>query len=84
MQDLSFLHMLAQKFLVLQVSVLVDSITEEGEFVGRTQWDAPDVDPMVFLSELDNNHAEPLAVGQMRLCQIDGALLFDVEAHPVC
>ena len=68
---------------MLQVSVLVDSITKEGEFVGRTQWDAPDVDPMVFLSESDDSHAEPLAIGQMRLCHVDGTLLFDLEAHPV-
>lgn len=63
--------------------MLVDSITEEGEFVGRTQWDAPDVDPMVLLSESEDSDAEPLAIGQMRLCHIDGALLFDVEAHPI-
>lgn len=75
--------MSSEKFCVLQVSVLVDSITEEGEFIGRTQWDAPDVDPMVFLSESDDNDAEPLAIGQMRLCHIDGTLLFDVEAHAV-
>ena len=68
---------------LLQVLVLVDSITEEGEFVGRTEWDAPDVDPMVFLSESEDNSAEPLAIGQMRLCHVDGTLLFDIEAHPI-
>lgn len=69
--------------LLLQIPVLVDSITDEGEFVGRTQWDAPDVDPMVFLSKSEDGSAEPLAVGQMRLCSVDGTLLFDIEAHPV-
>ena len=38
---------------------------------------------MVFLSEPDNNALAALAVGQMRLCQVDGTLLFDLEAHPV-
>lgn len=66
-----------------QVLILVDSITEEGEFVGRTEWDAPDVDPMVFLSESEDNSSEPLAIGQMRLCHVDGTLLFDIEAHPI-
>ena len=71
-------------YFLLQVLVLVDSITEEGEFVGRTEWDAPDVDPMVFLSEDSSAEGiEPLAIGQMRLCHVDSTLLFDIEAHPV-
>ena len=61
----------------------MDSITEEGEFIGRTQWDAPDVDPMVFLSEPENSDLPPLAVGQMRLFHVDGTLLLDIEASPV-
>jgi len=68
---------------LLQIPVLVDSITDDGQFLGRTQWDAPDVDPMVFLSEPESNELPALAVGQMRLCEVDGTLLFDIEAHPV-
>ena len=56
----------------------MDSISEEGELLGRTQWDAPDVDPLVFLSEA-SEHA-PLEVGQMRRCRIVGTSLFDLEA----
>ena len=67
----------------MQIPVLVDSITDEGEFLGRTQWDAPDVDPMVFLSEPEDDSLEPLAIGQMRLCHVDGTLLFDIDAHPI-
>ena len=58
-------------------------MTDEGEFLGRTQWDAPDVDPMVFLSQPEILDVEPLAIGQMRLCRVDGTLLFDIEAHPI-
>lgn len=38
---------------------------------------------MVFLSEPESNELPALAVGQMRLCEVDGTLLFDIEAHPV-
>ena len=33
----------------LQIDVLVDGHTEDGELYGRSQWDAPDIDPIVFL-----------------------------------
>jgi hypothetical protein len=68
---------------LLQIPVLVDSVTDDEQFLGRTQWDAPDVDPMVFLSEPESNELPALAVGQMRLCEVDGTLLFDIEAHTV-
>lgn len=29
--------------------MLVDGHTEDGELFGRSQWDAPDIDPIVFL-----------------------------------
>lgn len=67
----------------LQIMVLVDSIASDGEFLGRTQWDAPDVDPMVFLTQPEDVSLAPLQLGQMRRCQVDSALLFDLEAHPV-
>lgn len=73
----------AESLIGCQIPVLVDSITDDGQFLGRTQWDAPDVDPMVFLSEPESNELQALAVGQMRLCEVDGTLLFDIEAHPV-
>ena len=34
---------------LLQIDVLVDGHTEDGELYGRSQWDAPDIDPIVFL-----------------------------------
>ncbi|KAF8060109.1 rimO [Scenedesmus sp. PABB004] len=33
-----------------EVDVLVDGVNEDGWLYGRTQWDAPDVDPVVFVS----------------------------------
>ena len=59
----------------------MDSISEEGELLGRTQWDAPDVDPLVFLSEAPEY--APLEVGQMRRCRVVGTSLFDLEAVPI-
>ena len=47
------------------------------------QWDAPDVDPIVFLSDPVDKGLPPLEVGQMRRCKIDGNSLFDLEAHPI-
>ena len=67
--------------------MLVDGFTEDGEIYGRTQWDAPDVDPIVFLSppagEGEGAGAPPLEVGQLRRCRVVGASLFDLEAVPV-
>lgn len=71
---------------VLQIDVLVDGENEDGWLFGRTQWDAPDVDPIVFLSEPPASAAAgiaPLQVGQMRRCRVSGTSLFDLEAYPV-
>eukprot|EP00891_Asterochloris_glomerata_P001315 jgi/Astpho2/1315/Aster-06187 len=65
-----------------EVDVLVDSISDDGELIGRTQFDAPDVDPCVFLSE--SLGMPPLEIGQMRRCQVHGSVLYDLEASPVC
>ena len=67
----------------MQVDVLVDSMSADGEFLGRTQWDAPDVDPFVFITEPEDESLAPLEIGQMRRCVVDSALLFDLEAHPI-
>lgn len=63
-----------------EVDVLVDGYNEDGQLVGRTQWDAPDIDSLVLLSE---GSGERLEVGQLRRCLVDAAVTFDVEAHPV-
>ena len=66
------------------VDVLVDGYDEDGSLVGRTQWDAPDVDPLVFLGEPEaGSGIPPAAPGEMRSCLVTGASLFDLEATPV-
>jgi ribosomal protein S12 methylthiotransferase len=65
------------------VQVLVDAIDEEGVFVGRTALEAPDVDPCVFLHDAGLPGVLPLAIGQMRLCKVDGSSMFDLTAHPI-
>jgi ribosomal protein S12 methylthiotransferase len=66
------------------VDVLVDGYTEDGELYGRTQWDAPDVDPIVFLvPPEEGSPLPPLQVGQMRRCRVLGNSTFDLEATPV-
>eukprot|EP00884_Botryococcus_braunii_P010092 jgi/Botrbrau1/19084/Bobra.0077s0001.1 len=66
-----------------EVYVLVDDVNEEGELLGRTQWDAPDVDPLVFLQAPQDEGIPPLAIGQMRRCRITGSSVTDLEAVPV-
>lgn len=72
-----------------EMDVLVDGWSDDGpegggSLVGRTQWDAPDVDPLVFLSEPEAGSGIPaLEIGQMRRCRIVGNSLFDLEAVPI-
>ena len=70
--------------LLLQLDVLVDGFTEDGELYGRTQWDAPDVDPIVFLAPPEEGSGlAALEVGQLRRCRVTGTSIFDLEAVPV-
>lgn len=63
--------------------VLVDGYNEDGDLIGRTQWDAPDVDPVVFLSPPQNSSLPPAEVGQIRMCEVSSVSLYDLEAYPV-
>ena len=67
-----------------EIDVLVDGVTEDGELFGRTQWDAPDIDNIVFLSESEDTTVPRLEVGQMRRCRVTGRSVFDLEAAPIC
>eukprot|EP00955_Chlamydomonas_euryale_P023665 249832-Chlamydomonas_euryale.AAC.7 len=73
----------AESLLGTELDVLVDGYNDDGFLIGRTQWDAPDVDPIVFLAEPTDPAVPPLGVGQIRRCRVDGNSLFDLEAHPV-
>jgi len=73
----------AESLVGREVDVIVDGYNDDGWLIGRTQWDAPDVDPIVFLSDPTEPGVPPLEVGQIRRCVIDGNSLFDLEAHPI-
>jgi ribosomal protein S12 methylthiotransferase len=61
----------------LRVKVIIDR-EEDGVFVGRTEWDAPEIDQEIFVE------SEPaLAIGQFYEVQITGAAEYDLYAHVV-
>lgn len=67
-----------------EIDVLVDGYTEDGELYGRTQWDAPDIDNIVFLGQPeDSTNLPPAELGHMRRCRVIGNSLFDLEAVPI-
>lgn len=77
-------EMFASSLVGRELDVLVDGVNDDGWLVGRTQWDAPDVDPCVFLNDPPaGGSALPLAVGQIRRCRVTGTSLFDLEAYPI-
>lgn len=63
--------------------VLVDGYNDDGALIGRTQWDAPDVDPVVFLSPPIDSSLPLLEVGQTRMCEVSSASIYDLDAYPV-
>ena len=59
------------------VDVLVDEVDEEGA-IGRTIWDAPEIDGSVFL-----NGETSLKPGDMLKVRITNADAYDLWAEPV-
>ncbi|KAK9906450.1 hypothetical protein WJX75_002013 [Coccomyxa subellipsoidea] len=80
-QDIS--QTFAQSLVGREVDVLVEGYNEDDTLVGRTMWDAPDVDPMVFLTPATDKRIPAFEAGQMRRCLITGTSLFDLEAQPI-
>ncbi|GIL77646.1 hypothetical protein Vretimale_6790 [Volvox reticuliferus] len=66
-----------------EVDVLVEGYNDDDWLIGRTQWDAPDVDPLVFLTDSEDVAIPRLEAGQIRRCVITSNSLFDLEATPV-
>ena len=68
-----------------EVDVLIDREDPEapGCFLGRTMLEAPDVDPVVFVSPPRGAGLAALAAGQLRRCRVNGSVVFDLEAYPV-
>lgn len=61
------------------LDVLIDNFDEDMDaWVGRTSLEAPDIDPVVFISEEEGG--QKIEPGQMRKCKIVGSSLFDLEA----
>ena len=66
------------------VDVLIDNWDEEMQaFIGRTTLEAPDIDPVVFVTEDKTKGLPPIEPGQMRRCNVIGSSLFDLEAQPI-
>ena len=57
--------------------VIVDR-EDEDYYIGRTQWDSPEVDPEVLISK-----EKPLAIGEFAQVRITEALPFDLVANSV-
>jgi len=57
--------------------VIVDR-EEEDYYIGRTQWDSPEVDPEVLIKK-----DKPLTVGEFTHVNITQALPFELVAQPV-
>lgn len=66
---------LNQKFVGTQQRVLIDRI-EDGEWVGRTEWDSPDVDNEVRIQTPDDVH---LRIGDFVDVGIESASEFDLH-----
>jgi ribosomal protein S12 methylthiotransferase len=73
----------AASMLGREIDVLIDGHTEDLELYGRTQWDAPDIDNIVFLAAPQDPSVAPAEVGQMRRCRVVGNTIFDLEAVPI-
>lgn len=59
--------------------VIIDRL--EGDFyIGRTEFDSPEVDPEVLIRNTDNSE---LKIGEFYNVQVDGAEEFDLYAHVV-
>jgi len=70
-----------------EMEVIVDRIEEDEEggrtMIGRTRDSAPDVDPIVFISDPEDPSVPTAQVGEIRKMKISGAFLFDLEAYPI-
>ncbi|HBL38015.1 MAG TPA: 30S ribosomal protein S12 methylthiotransferase RimO, partial [Flavobacteriales bacterium] len=68
---------LNQKFVGTQQRVLIDRL-EDGQWIGRTEWDSPDVDNEVRITAPDDVH---LRIGDFAMAHIDSATEFDLHGR---
>lgn len=64
---------IAEGFIGTAQKVIVDEKSEDGHYIGRTQYDSPEVDPCVFISS-----DEDLQIGEIYNVEITGAEEFDL------
>lgn len=64
---------IAEGFIGTVQKVIVDEKSEDGHYIGRTQYDSPEVDPCVFISS-----DEDLQIGEIYNVEITGAEEFDL------
>jgi ribosomal protein S12 methylthiotransferase len=65
------------------IDVLVDGEDEEGVMLGRTEFDAPDIDNLVLLNDNSDESIPRLEAGQMRRVKISDNITFDLVGEPV-
>ena len=70
-------HEIQQEKVGQTLRVIVDR-EDEDYYIGRTQWDSPEVDPEVLISK-----EKPLAIGEFAQVRITEALPFDLVATSV-
>jgi ribosomal protein S12 methylthiotransferase len=63
--------------------VLIDAVLpeQEGVFIGRTRCEAPDVDGLVYVSQVSEEW--PVEVGQIRQCEIVASQGYDLAAAAI-
>lgn len=65
------------------IEVLVDGIDEDGNYYGRSEFDAPSIDSQVILSHPEDSNVPAIEVGQMRSVKISDSITFDLVGYPV-
>eukprot|EP00892_Ulva_mutabilis_P007495 jgi/Ulvmu1/5117/UM021_0134.1 len=65
------------------IDVLVDGMDEDGNYYGRSEFDAPLIDSQVILTPSDRADCPALEVGQMRSVKVTDHITFDLVGHPV-
>ena len=62
-----------------QMEVLIDR-TESDYYIGRTEYDSPEVDPEVLIPK---EQTRGLVTGHYYMCEITATEGFDLVAHPI-
>eukprot|EP01023_Acetabularia_acetabulum_P024119 TRINITY_DN23378_c0_g1_i5.p4 TRINITY_DN23378_c0_g1~~TRINITY_DN23378_c0_g1_i5.p4 ORF type:complete len:119 (+),score=17.20 TRINITY_DN23378_c0_g1_i5:184-540(+) len=74
---------IAENLVGEEIDVLIEGKDIQGTLCGRTQWDCPDVDPLVFVDPPQSEDIPQLKQGQIRKCKIYSATTIDICAYPI-